>query len=62
MTDLEIFFMVLSLAMAFAASLFAYDCRRKEEEINLAHTDFTESWVAEKDIISSLRCLPQYLN
>lgn len=35
MTDLEIFFMVLSLAMAFAASLFAYDCRRKEEEIKI---------------------------
>ena len=33
MTTIEIFFMMLSLAMAFAASVFAYDCKKKEEEI-----------------------------
>lgn len=35
MTGLEIVFMVFSLAMAFSASLFAYDCKRKEEEIGI---------------------------
>lgn len=39
MTDLEIVLMMLSLAMAFAACLFAYDCKRKEEEIGIKDKD-----------------------
>lgn len=39
-----------------------YAIARKEEESNLPQHEFTESWIDEKDIIDSLRCLPQYLN
>ena len=41
MTTGEIFFMMLSVAMAFAASLFAYDCKRKEEEIGIKDKDIS---------------------
>lgn len=35
---------------------------KKEEENVPLSNDCTETWVDEKDIIDTLRCLPQYLN